>query len=71
MIKVLTACIVLLVLAMHFSTQVDAQTAGNTTTTQATKTTTLNGGGLTVLPGLLGIVLPTALLAALLQHLHC
>lgn len=52
--------------------QVDAQS--NTEVRATTLTTTnssLNGGGLMALPGLLSIILPTALLAYLLQHLHC
>ncbi|GAA6072601.1 uncharacterized, partial [Tachysurus ichikawai] len=39
-------------------------------TTNATITLP-SGGGLTVLPGLLSVVLPSGLLMSLLQHLHC
>lgn len=52
--------------------QVDAQGDTKVTTmTQATTHSSLNGGGLMVLPSLLSVILPTALLASLLQHLHC
>ncbi|KAF4084480.1 hypothetical protein AMELA_G00129080 [Ameiurus melas] len=68
MIKVLTVCIVVLVLAMHVSAQGEA----NTTTISTTKPiTTPKSEGFMVLPSVLSLILPSGLLMSLLHNLHC
>ncbi|KAI4883029.1 hypothetical protein NFI96_012493 [Prochilodus magdalenae] len=85
MTKILTACVgVLVLLAMHFSTQVSCQnssimtnatsfastTISTITSRNGTNHTTPNGAGSMVLPAGLSLLLPIGLLSSVL-HGHC